>query len=416
LYSADAFSAVALPVTLVMVLSSVVVVWVVNPAISSSNGATGLPLVYDSQPGSSSQSSGALIGESLVNALVIVGVIVAATFVMVALYYFQFMRVLLCWLMGSTALLLAFSTGLVVQTAMAQLELPADLLTYSFVFYNFAIGGVVAVFYQRGIPLVVTQGYLMAISVTMAWVLISFLPSWTAWALLALLAVYDLCAVLTPCGPLKLLVGIMQERNAPLPGLLYEANVGGGGAAMAGVAVRPAVVAQTPSAANGGAGLDDEQPRRVNGAWGPDTRGASAAVATAASAASAAKPASTGAPKRVGPTGAPSHPAPRPATATAARASANGRARPTNMASAPPAAASRVRTGPISSRTNGRGEPACDAPRSPDQAIPSASAIDAPEPRVWPMAMARGVSPRTNAGTTALARLVALRRPEPIAT
>ena len=40
-----------------------------------------------------------------------------------------------------------------------------------------------------------------------------------------MLALYDLCAVLTPCGPLKMLVGLMQERNEPLPGLLYEANL-----------------------------------------------------------------------------------------------------------------------------------------------------------------------------------------------
>ena len=40
-----------------------------------------------------------------------------------------------------------------------------------------------------------------------------------------MLALYDLCAVLTPCGPLKMLVGLMQERNEPLPGLLYEANI-----------------------------------------------------------------------------------------------------------------------------------------------------------------------------------------------
>lgn len=40
-----------------------------------------------------------------------------------------------------------------------------------------------------------------------------------------MLALYDLCAVLTPCGPLKLLVGLMQERNEPLPGLLYEAHL-----------------------------------------------------------------------------------------------------------------------------------------------------------------------------------------------
>jgi len=70
-----------------------------------------------------------------------------------------------------------------------------------------------------------TGGYLIIISVTMAWILLRFLPEWTCWALLALLAFYDLCAVLTPCGPLKWLVGIMQERDEPLPGLLYEAQI-----------------------------------------------------------------------------------------------------------------------------------------------------------------------------------------------
>ena len=59
-----------------------------------------------------------------------------------------------------------------------------------------------------------------------------------AWTLLFMLAVYDLCAVLTPCGPLKFLVNAMSEDDAPeMPGLLYEAELppearrpGGGGA------------------------------------------------------------------------------------------------------------------------------------------------------------------------------------------
>jgi presenilin 1 len=38
-------------------------------------------------------------------------------------------------------------------------------------------------------------------------------------------ACYDLCAVLTPCGPLKYLIGLIQDKQAPLPGLLYEAEV-----------------------------------------------------------------------------------------------------------------------------------------------------------------------------------------------
>jgi presenilin 1 len=43
-----------------------------------------------------------------------------------------------------------------------------------------------------------------------------------------MLALYDLCAVLTPCGPLRALILLAQERKDPIPGLLYEANTGDG--------------------------------------------------------------------------------------------------------------------------------------------------------------------------------------------
>ena len=108
--------------------------------------------------------------------------------------------------------------------------------------YNFCIVGVVSIFWAQGIPTFVTQGYLVATSVILAWQLAHFdacrymqfsqvllLHSYysyasqltrhhfigTAWCLLFMLAVYDLCAVLTPCGPLKALVHLMQHEDAP---------------------------------------------------------------------------------------------------------------------------------------------------------------------------------------------------------
>ena len=66
-----------------------------------------------------------------------------------------------------------------------------DYATLAIVMANFALGGAVAVFWQKGCPRWVTQGYLVAVSVIMAWILTK-LPEWTSWALLVALAVYDL--------------------------------------------------------------------------------------------------------------------------------------------------------------------------------------------------------------------------------
>lgn len=48
---------------------------------------------------------------------------------------------------------------------------------------------------------------------------------WTTLIFCFMFAIYDLCAVLTPCGPLKCLIRLIQEKQAPLPGLIYEADV-----------------------------------------------------------------------------------------------------------------------------------------------------------------------------------------------
>lgn len=253
LYSAHAFAAMAVPVSVSMILSSLCVVFVNDGLNGKTSGGTGIPVVFEE---SASSSSAELFSQALVNALVIVGVIVLATVAMVALYYFRCMRVLIGYLMATTALLLAVSTGLVVQTLLQVYRLPLDVVSYSLLFYNFAVVGVLAVFYQRGLPSQLTGGYLICISVTMAWILLRYLPEWTCWVLLAVLALYDLCAVLTPCGPLKWLVRIMQTRSEPLPGLLYEAR-------FANPVPSTAVVSAPQGARDGGDDVEEEEDQSI---------------------------------------------------------------------------------------------------------------------------------------------------------
>ena len=99
----------------------------------------------------------------------------------------------------------------------AKLEITVDICTLLFAMYNFSVVGVLTIFYQKGTPVWLTQMYLIATSVIMAWQLGQF-PEWSTWALVIVLAFYDLCAVLTPCGPLKWLVNLVQQEGRPLPG------------------------------------------------------------------------------------------------------------------------------------------------------------------------------------------------------
>jgi Presenilin len=45
--------------------------------------------------------------------------------------------------------------------ALTKWEMPTDIFTFVFSVWNFAVVGVVAVFYQKGIPTLVTQAYLV---------------------------------------------------------------------------------------------------------------------------------------------------------------------------------------------------------------------------------------------------------------
>lgn len=64
----------------------------------------------------------------------------------------------------------------------------------------------------------------MYVSVLLAWQF-SRLDAWSTWILLTLLAIYDALAVGCSCGPLNMLVNLMNSNpNNEIPGLFYEAK------------------------------------------------------------------------------------------------------------------------------------------------------------------------------------------------
>jgi presenilin 1 len=223
LYSSSSYYAIAKPVTLTMILAALSVCWI-NTEETRAQGEAAMAAAYQVW-NVDAQSAGSTLAISLANALVMVSAICAMTFVVVILYRFKFMKCLIGYMVVTSGILLGILGGNLAQTAISIYNTPVDYLTFYFVMFNFAFVGVIAVFWGHGIPKVVTQGYLICTSVILAWHL-SYFDDWTTWTLLFMLAIYDLCAVLTPCGPLKALVNLMSKDDAPdMPGLLFEADL-----------------------------------------------------------------------------------------------------------------------------------------------------------------------------------------------
>lgn len=228
------FAPTALPtVSITMILSALAVVYINNDTtLAQGKQDFEIYSYFDTSNLNTFQS----IALSLANGLIMVTVICMFTFVIVLLYKYNCMWCLIGYMMFASTSLLGFLGGHIWLVAIQIYSLPVDKLTYYLVLWNFAAGGILSIFYGKGIPKYVTQGYLVCTSVILAWHL-SYFDALTAWALLFMLALYDLCAVLTPCGPLKALVNLMSREDAPeMPGLLYEAELppearrpGGGG-------------------------------------------------------------------------------------------------------------------------------------------------------------------------------------------
>ncbi len=224
LYAASSYYAICQPVTLTMILAALVVC-VVNTDETREQGADAMADAYQVWNVNGSGGIGATLATSLANALVMVCFICAMTFVMVALYHYKCMKCLIGYMILASCSLLGLLGGNLAQTAIGIYKIPVDKISFGLFMLNFAFVGVLAIFFGQGIPKVVTQGYLICTSVILAWHF-SFFDEWTTWTLLFMLAVYDLCAVLTPCGPLKALVNLMSREDAPdMPGLLFEAEL-----------------------------------------------------------------------------------------------------------------------------------------------------------------------------------------------
>ncbi|KAI7898777.1 Presenilin-domain-containing protein, partial [Cokeromyces recurvatus] len=118
-------------------------------------------------------------------------------------------------------LLLGFMSYLLLLNLIQVFSIPLDFITMGLGLWNFAIVGLISIFWKG--PLWLQQTYLTIMSSLMAFSLTG-LEQWTTWILLGLLAIWDLIAVLCPFGPLRLLIESSKKQQREVPALLYSVN------------------------------------------------------------------------------------------------------------------------------------------------------------------------------------------------
>lgn len=179
---------------------------------------------------------------TLANGFYILAYVIVLTCLFLFLYAKRYERTLYGILMGAFVVSISAFVGYWVYSVSTLYRIPVSSITFFFLMLNLNVAGLVVVYWKPLHQVLFADRFedsneyysntmnffLLLESVALAWPFACF-SEWTVLCTLVLLIIWDLFAVLTPCGPLALIMKINRERSVRgedqfelPPGLVYH--------------------------------------------------------------------------------------------------------------------------------------------------------------------------------------------------